>query len=115
VKLSKDYIVGSMAALFETSAGVVNNLGNIFTYHLPNNYYQLYPGQIKAVTPETVQAFATKLLKPESMVVVAVGDRAKIEPELKKLNLGGIELRDADAKVITAPAAAAAGSGSNQN
>ncbi|MCU1308494.1 MAG: peptidase M16-like protein [Acidobacteriaceae bacterium] len=113
VKLSKDYIVGSVAALFETSAGVVNNLSNIFVYHLPNNYYQLYPGQIKAVTPATVQTFATKLLKPESMVVVAVGDRAKIEPELKKLNLGGIELRDADAKPITAPAAA--GSGSSQN
>jgi zinc protease len=47
------------------------------------------------------------------MVVVAVGDRAKIEPELKKLNLGGIELRDADAKPIAAPAAA--GSGSSQN
>jgi len=29
-----------------------------------------------------------------------VGDRAKIEPELKKLELGAIELRDADGKII---------------
>jgi zinc protease len=110
VKLSKDYIVGSMAALFETSTGVVNNMGNLFTYHLSNNYYQAYPAQVRAVTPAIVKALATKLLKPESMVVVAVGDRAKIEPELKKLNLGGVELRDADAKPISAASSAAAGS-----
>ena len=28
------------------------------------------------------------------MVIVAVGDRGKIEPELAKLNLGPIEYRD---------------------
>jgi len=33
------------------------------------------------------------------MVIVAVGDRAKIEPELKKLNLP-IEVRDAEGKVV---------------
>jgi zinc protease len=114
VKFSKDYIVNSMAALFETSQGVVNTMGQIFVYHLPNNYYQFYPTQIKAVTATTVQTLATKLLKPESMVVVAVGDRAKIEPELKKLDLGAVELRDADAKPITA-ASSAAGSGSQPN
>jgi hypothetical protein len=32
-------------------------------------------------------------------VVVAIGDRAKIEPELRKLNLP-IEIRDADGKVV---------------
>jgi hypothetical protein len=32
------------------------------------------------------------------MMIVVVGDRAKIEPELKKLNLDGIEYRDAEAK-----------------
>jgi hypothetical protein len=34
------------------------------------------------------------------MILVCVGDRAKIEPELKKLELGAIELRDADGKII---------------
>jgi hypothetical protein len=33
------------------------------------------------------------------MVVVAVGDRAKIEPELRKLNLGPIEILDAEGNV----------------
>ncbi|MCU1284532.1 MAG: peptidase M16-like protein [Acidobacteriales bacterium] len=114
VKLSKDYIVGSMAALFETSQGVVNSLGQIFVYNLPNNYFQMYPAQVRAVTPAAAQALAAKLLKPESMAIVAIGDRAKIEPELKKLNLGNIEIFDAEAKPVTAPASGASGTGTNQ-
>jgi hypothetical protein len=35
------------------------------------------------------------------MIIVAVGDRAKIEAELKKLNLGPIEIRDAEGRPIT--------------
>jgi hypothetical protein len=36
------------------------------------------------------------------MLVVAVGDRKKIEADMAKLNLGAIEYRDADGNVITA-------------
>jgi len=34
------------------------------------------------------------------MIIVCVGDRAKIEADLKKLNLGAMEIRDATGKVI---------------
>ena len=34
------------------------------------------------------------------MIVLAVGDRAKIEGDLKKLNLGKIEIRDSDGKPV---------------
>ena len=37
---------------------------------------------------------------PERMLVVAVGDRQKIEADLKKLNLGTMELRDAEGNVV---------------
>jgi zinc protease len=107
MSLSKDSIVRSMAGLFETSPGTVNSIADLFVYHLPATYYRTYPAQITAVTPEVVKAVANKLLRPESMVIVAVGDKAKIEPELTKLNLGGIEYRDAEAKPIPAAGAAA--------
>jgi hypothetical protein len=32
--------------------------------------------------------------------VLAVGDRAKIEAEMKKLSLGKAEIRDTDGKVV---------------
>ena len=43
---------------------------------------------------------ARKYLAPETLHVIVVGDRAKIEPELAKLNLGTIEHRDAEARVL---------------
>jgi hypothetical protein len=43
---------------------------------------------------------ARKHLVPERMLVVAVGDRQKIEADLMKLNLGAIEVRDTEGNVV---------------
>ncbi len=45
---------------------------------------------------------ARKYLKPDAAVVVAVGDRKKIEPQLRKLELGQVEVRDIDGKPVAA-------------
>jgi len=52
------------------------------------------------VTAEQAQAVAQKHILPEKMVVLALGDRAKIEESMKKLNLGKVEIRDTDGKVV---------------
>ena len=72
----------------------------LFTYDLPLDYFSKFPGAIDAVTPEQAQAMAQKYIHPEKVVVVAVGDRAKIAEEMKKLNLGKTEIRDADGHVV---------------
>jgi len=43
---------------------------------------------------------AQKYIQPEKMIVLAVGDRAKIEEDMKRLNLGKVEIRDADGKIV---------------
>jgi len=52
--------------------------------------------------PTTAQAksMAEKYLVPGKLIVIAVGDRAKIEPELRKLDLGPVEIRDAEGKIL---------------
>jgi zinc protease len=47
-----------------------------------------------------VEKAAQDHLHPENLIVVAVGDQAKIEPQLEKLNLGPIELRDASGDLV---------------
>ena len=56
---------------------------------------------------------AKRHLIPERMLVVAVGDRSVIEPQIAKLNLGTIVYRDADGKEIAASAAPTAPATSN--
>jgi zinc protease len=51
---------------------------------------------ISGVTVEAAQAAAHKYLVPDKMIVIAVGDRAQIEAGLRKLNLGGVEIRSPD-------------------
>jgi hypothetical protein len=36
---------------------------------------------------------------PDKTIVLAVGDRAKIEEDMKKLNLGKVEIRDTEGKI----------------
>ena len=43
---------------------------------------------------------ASRHLVPDRMLVVAVGDRQKIEADLVKLNLGAMELRDTEGNVV---------------
>jgi zinc protease len=102
LKKAKDSLSNSLPGAFESSANAVNNFSNVFIYDLGLDYYSRYAEQVNAVTPEQTLAVARKYLVPGEMVVVAVGDRAKIEPQLKKLNLGEIEIRDTEGRPTVA-------------
>jgi zinc protease len=56
---------------------------------------------VNAVTAEQALAMVRKYLGQDRLIVVAVGDRAKIEPEIRKLNLGTVEVRDAEGKPVS--------------
>jgi zinc protease len=98
--LGRDSIVRSLPANFETSAQAAGALGNIYLYDLGPQYYAQLPAAMQTVNTESVLGAARKYLAPARMILVVVGDRATIEPELKKLDLGAVEFRDADGKVI---------------
>jgi zinc protease len=100
LKKSKDAMANSLPGAFETSANAVNNFSNVFVYDLGLDYYSKYAAQVNAVTAEQAAGVARKYLVPEKMVVVAVGDRAKIEPGLKELNLGPLAIWSAEGKPV---------------
>jgi zinc protease len=100
LRASKDALANSLPGAFESSANAVNNFSNVFTYDLGLDYYSRYAEQVNAVTAEQILAAARQYLVPSAMIVVAVGDRARIEPELRKLNLGAIELRNTEGRPV---------------
>jgi zinc protease len=95
LKLAQDSQIRSVPGQFETAKGTSARIGQLFVFKLPDNYYASLPGQFAAVTPEQVKQAAIDHIHPKQMIVVAVGDRAKIEPGLKELNPGPIEYRNA--------------------
>ncbi len=98
LKKAKDSLSNSLPGAFESSANAVSNFSNVFIYDLGLDYYTRYAEQVNAVTPDQTLAVAKRYLNPGAMVVVAVGDKAKIEPQLKKLNLGAMETRDTEGR-----------------
>ena len=94
LKIAKDSFARSLPGLFETTGQAAQSVAQLFIYNLPLDYYRSLPAKIDAVTVADVRRVAGQYLLPNSMVIVAVGDRSKIEPELSKLNLGKIETRD---------------------
>ena len=54
--------------------------------------------EIVSVTPEAATAPATRLLSPDHVVLVVVGDRSKIEAGIRELNLGPLRLLDGDGR-----------------
>jgi zinc protease len=97
---AKDGLTNSLPGAFETNGNAVGNFANVFTYSLPLDYYSRYAEQVAVVTTAQTAEVAKKYIVPEKMVVIAVGDLEKIEPELKKLNLGPIEVRQPDGTVV---------------
>jgi zinc protease len=97
---AKDGLTNSLPGAFETNGNAVGNFANVFTYSLPLDYYSRYAEQVAAVTTAQTADAAKRYIVPEKMVVIAVGDLEKIEPELKKLNLGPIEVRQPDGTVV---------------
>lgn len=95
LKLAQDSQMRSLPGQFETAKGTSQRMGNLFIYKLPDNYFATLPERFAAVTPQQAEKAAVDHIHPKQMIVVAVGDRAKIEPGLKELNLGPIEYRDA--------------------
>jgi zinc protease len=100
MKLSKDSITRSMPGRFERGTDAVGTFAELFIYDLPRDYFSKLPEEVDAVTPEQAQAIAQKYIHPEKIVVVAVGDKTKIENEMKKLNLGKMEMRDPEGKIL---------------
>jgi zinc protease len=72
-------------------ADIATTEGGLFVCGLPLGYYGGLAKQIDAVDAAEVERVAKKYLHPESMLVIAVGDRARIAPELEKLDLGPVQ------------------------
>jgi zinc protease len=91
---AKDSIARSLPGMFETTPESASTIGQLFVHDLPLNYYHELPEEIDSVSADAVLQMAQKYLRPEEALVVAVGDRSKIEQQLEKLKLGPIEIRN---------------------
>ncbi len=95
---AKDRLTRSLAGRWETGDAVANALEEIDTYGLPADYYATYADRIGAINGEEVARISKAVVTPDKEVILVVGDRAKIEPGIRELNLGPLHLLGPDGK-----------------
>ena len=83
---------------FETAGQVGRGLSQMALYDLPADTFERFVPAIRAVDSDQVTRAAQERLSPSTMVVAVVGDRARIEPELKALGLGEVEIFEHEAQ-----------------
>ncbi len=101
LKLAREGELRSLPGHFETASSTASLIGELFTYQLPDDYYRQLPAKYEALTPAEVEETATSDVHPDNLIVVAVGDRAKIQPGLEKLNIGPVEIRNASGDLVS--------------
>jgi zinc protease len=101
LRLAKDSLERSLPGAFETSPNTAASYSNVYLYDLGLDYFAKYSARVEAVMADQALSVARRYLAPEKLIVLAVGDRAKIEPELRKLELGTIEVRTPVGDVLT--------------
>ncbi len=95
LKAAKDASIQSLPGMFASTDDIAFSTMGLFLYGRPVDYFARVPDKLRALTAADLTRAAQKELDPSQMVLLAVGDRAKIEDGLKTLNLGPIEHRDA--------------------
>ena len=93
--------IQSLPGRFETTASITDSMTSIFLYDRPLDYYAALPAKYASIHSADVERVAKQYVHPDQLIIVAAGDRAKIEPGLKEANLGPVEVRDINGKLVT--------------
>lgn len=88
---AKDSFSKTLVANFETVEATASTIGLQGVFGLPLSYYRDLPAEITKVSSADTLRVARQYLHPDAMIVVAVGDRAAIEPKLKDLHIGEVK------------------------
>lgn len=90
LSLATNYLDGVFPIRYETTSAIASALANMVVFDLPNDFYNTYRANIRAVTPADVLAAAKTHVHPDRLRAVVVGDPGVIKESLEKLSFGQV-------------------------
>jgi predicted Zn-dependent peptidase len=97
----KRSIVAGFALSLERPTGLLRYSTIREIYEFADDYWDRYPAQIMAVTPDDVVRMAEKYLNPDALQIIAVGDASRIREVMEKY--GPVEMYDMEGNVVPNP------------
>ena len=103
---AKERIVLGFPSRFETTFGVAGQVATLIADELPDDEFDRYQSRVEALTKADVDRVARQYITPETMTVLVVGDRSRLEGPLKSLPwVKAIRRLDAEGNSVPGPAA----------
>ncbi|HEX6203712.1 MAG TPA: insulinase family protein, partial [Thermoanaerobaculia bacterium] len=98
-RVKKDRVL-SLPGSWETTNAVANAIEEMVRYDLPADYWSQYPGELAALDRDGVQSAAGELVRPGHLVWLVVGDRAKVEQQIRDAGFTDVRYLDADGRPL---------------
>jgi len=97
---TKNVLLKSNARRFETLGALRGMISNIATYGFPFDYIKDQEETVRNMSVEDHNALAKKLIRPDEMIYLVVGDAATQLEGMKSLGFGDPILLDADGNPV---------------
>lgn len=89
----------SLPGAYETASAVMTTIASDVLYGRPDDYVFRRKAAIDAMTPDEVNA-AAKMLNPEGLTWLIVGDLSRTEAPVRALNLGEVTVLDVEGRPV---------------
>jgi zinc protease len=96
LSLATSYLGGVFPIRYETTDAIARALSALVAYRLPEDYFDSYRDNVRAVTKVDVLQAADRHLHPEELQLLVVGDPAVVRAPLEELGFGPVEILPAD-------------------
>ncbi|WP_129778409.1 M16 family metallopeptidase [Peristeroidobacter soli] len=100
IQFARDGLTLSLAGKNETLSDWASTYTEMLVNGLPEDHVKNYVTQLAALSPPQLSAAAARLLQPEALTWLIQGDLAKIETEVRALQLGTVQVIDATGAVV---------------
>jgi zinc protease len=103
VATSKRRSTLTLPGRWETARAVARDIAALVRFKLPDNYWNDYAELVAKLTVGEVNGAAKRLVQPNRLTWVVVGDRKVMEAQVRALNFGDVAIVDVDGNPSTTP------------
>lgn len=93
---SKDNLIKGYPQLFQSYSSIAGQMGDLYVYDLPMDEWKNYLSKVGQVSLDQAMKTAKARIHSDALLIVVVGDRAKIEAGVRELGIGEVEILNPD-------------------
>ncbi|MGH7678857.1 MAG: M16 family metallopeptidase [Gemmatimonadaceae bacterium] len=102
LSLATSYLGGVFPIRYETTDAIAGALATLVRYGLPDDFYDTYRDQVRAVSVDDVLRVARAHLNAASMQMLVVGDVDRVQRPLEELGFGESTVYDTQGELLAA-------------